>query len=280
MSLALKSFSDAFKFVIKYPNSLLFTLVLNLIVFLPAYFLLYLLKPIIYLTSIYSFVGMAIVLVILVILAILINLILLGSFPLIVFNSLKKGNFSFIDVIKKSFGRILDIFFALLIISIIVLLPVIISILPISFTFVFVYNKHIPALYNGPTSLLTNLLISTSTSILLLFFVGLGIIVGAYLYSRLWLTYPILMIEKKNSIESIKTSWKISKGRVLSIVLTLILLAIVLGILSAFEFVIPEDNIIANFIWRAVYGTYSLTLGGVLDTIYYLNLTRRIKKIL
>jgi hypothetical protein len=88
------------------------------------------------------------------------------------------------------------------------------------------------------------------------------------------------MIEKKNSIESIKTSWKISRGRVLSIVLTLILLAIVLYILSAFEFVIPENNIIANFIWRAVYGTYSVTLVGVLDTIYYLNLKRRIKKIL
>jgi hypothetical protein len=278
MSLAWKSFTDALKFIVKYPNSLLFTLILNLIVLLPVYFLLYLLfsTPTILLTSIYSFVGIVIVLVIL---SILINLILLGSFPLIVFNSLKKGNFSFIEVVKKSFGRILDIFFALIIISIIVLLPVVIPI-SLTFAFTFAYNKQFSLLYNEPTSLLTSLSISTPSLILLLFFVSLGIIVGVYLYSRLWLTYPILMIEKKNSIESIKTSWKISKGRVLSIVLTLILLAIVLYILSAFEFVIPENNIIANFIWRAVYGTYSVTLVGVLDTIYYLNLKRRIKKIL
>jgi|GEM_PF-4839940 len=278
MSLAWKSFTDALKFIVKYPNSLLFTLILNLIVLLPVYFLLYLLfsTPTILLTSIYSFVGIVIVLVIL---SILINLILLGSFPLIVFNSLKKGNFSFIEVVKKSFGRILDIFLALIIISIIVLLPVVIPI-SLTFAFTFAYNKQFSLLYNGPTSLLTSLSINTPSLILLLFFVSLGIIVGVYLYSRLWLTYPILMIEKKNSIESIKTSWKISKGRVLSIVLTLILLAIVLYILSAFEFVIPENNIIANFIWRAVYGTYSVTLVGVLDTIYYLNLKRRIKKIL
>jgi hypothetical protein len=278
MSLAWKSFTDALKFIVKYPNSLLFTLILNLIVFLPVYFLLYLLfsTPTILLKSIYSFVGIVIVLVIL---SILINLILLGAFPLIVFNSLKKGNFSFIEVVKKSFGRILDIFFALIIISIIVLLPVVIPI-SLTFAFTFAYNKQFSLLYNEPTSLLTNLSINITSLILLLFFVSLGIIVGVYLYSRLWLTYPILMIEKKNSIESIKTSWKISKGRVLSIVLTLILLAIVLYILSAFEFVIPENNIIANFIWRAVYGTYSITLVGVLDTIYYLNLKRRIKKIL
>jgi hypothetical protein len=278
MSLAWKSFTDALKFIVKYPNSLLFTLILTLIVLLPAYFLLYLLfsTPTILLTSIYSFVGMTIVLVML---SILINLILLGSFPLIVFNSLKKGNFSFIEVVKKSFGRILDIFLALIIISIIVLLPVVIPI-SLTFAFTFAYNKQFSLLYNEPTSLLTSLSISTPSLILLLFFVSLGIIVGVYLYSRLWLTYPILMIEKKNSIESIKSSWKISKGRVLSIVLTLILLAIVLYILSAFEFVIPENNIIANFIWRAVYGTYSVTLVGVLDTIYYLNLKRRIKKIL
>jgi hypothetical protein len=278
MSLAWKSFTDALKFIVKYPNSLLFALILNLIVLLPAYFLLYLLfsTPTILLTSIYSFVGMTIVLVIL---SILINLILLGSFPLIVFNSLKKGNFSFIEVVKKSFGRILDIFLALIIISIIVLLPVVIPI-SLTFAFTFAYNKQFSLLYNEPTSLLTSLSISTPSLILLLFFVSLGIIVGVYLYSRLWLTYPILMIEKKNSIESIKSSWKISKGRVLSIVLTLILLAIVVYILSAFEFVIPENNIIANFIWRAVYGTYSVTLVGVLDTIYYLNLKRRIKKIL
>jgi hypothetical protein len=277
MSLAWKSFTDALKFIVKYPNSFLFTLILNLIVLLPVYFLLYLLfsTPTILLTSIYSFVGIVIVLVIL---SILINLILLGSFPLIVFNSLKKGNFSFIEVVKKSFGRILDIFLALIIISIIVLLPVVIPI-SLTFAFTFAYNKQF-SLFNEPTSLLTSLSISTPSLILLLFFVSLGIIVGVYLYSRLWLTYPILMIEKKNSIESIKTSWKISKGRVLSIVLTLILLAIVLYILSAFEFVIPENNIIANFIWRAVYGTYSVTLVGVLDTIYYLNLKRRIKKIL
>jgi hypothetical protein len=278
MSLAWKPFTDALKFIVKYPNSLLFTLILNLIVLLPVYFLLYLLfsTPTILLTSIYSFVGMTIVLVIL---SILINLILLGSFPLIVFNSLKKGNFSFIEVVKKSFGRILDIFLALIIISIIVLLPLIIPI-SLTFAFTFAYNKQFSLLYNEPTSLLTSLSISTPSLILLLFFVSLGIIVGVYLYSRLWLTYPILMIEKKNSIESIKSSWKISRGRVLSIVLTLILLAIVLYILSAFEFVIPENNIIANFIWRAVYGTYSVTLVGVLDTIYYLNLKRRIKKIL
>jgi membrane-anchored glycerophosphoryl diester phosphodiesterase (GDPDase) len=95
----------------------------------------------------------------------------------------------------------------------------------------------------------------------------------------LFLTFPILVIENKDPIESIKSSWKITKDNSISILAFLLLLGLIIGVISfpfsilkvVFE-ILKIDQI--SLIFEVIISTISGALLGPAAAIYYFNLKK------
>ncbi len=104
-----------------------------------------------------------------------------------------------------------------------------------------------------------------------------GILAYFYLYIRFWLVYPILMIEDRKAVESIRLSWSMSKGRVVSIMLALVLMLVLILVPAVIMNAVIAwlQHSILSISWGVFFNVYAGTLGGVLTTVYYLNLKKK-----
>ncbi|MEM5883041.1 MAG: glycerophosphoryl diester phosphodiesterase membrane domain-containing protein [Candidatus Aenigmatarchaeota archaeon] len=67
---------------------------------------------------------------------------------------------------------------------------------------------------------------------LIILVIVLGIVLG-YVNFRIWLSIPVLMLEKRGCIESVKESWRITKGKFWSIFFVNLVMGFVVGMIRS-----------------------------------------------
>jgi len=275
MNLALKSVRDTFIFIKKYPISLVFVLIISLLtlsisslftaVARGSYSL-----QVTQQKAVQSLPVDIVILGLLVFLTTFVfSLIQIGGLTLIVSDSLKGRGSVLVNAFKKSLRRLLSIFVAMVITGLIILLP-------LAPAFV-LGGMPLISIVRNPTSVLNLESFTSPTFSFAIVAFAVGLVASFYLLARFWLVYPILMIENKKPIVSIKLSWGISKGNVLSMWLALVLLLFLIALPSILVGIgVDVLNIGAvSLLWNIVYGTYAGTFSGVLTTIFYFNLKNK-----
>ncbi|MEM5836286.1 MAG: glycerophosphoryl diester phosphodiesterase membrane domain-containing protein [Candidatus Aenigmatarchaeota archaeon] len=193
--------------------------------------------------------------------SLVLSVIVIGAFPLAVYQSLKKKEIKLTETLKsslKKFGKVL--------LTLILLASIFIGIISIPFSFLIL-------------SIFLNL------QYLFLIFIILLIpflILFIFFSLRLSLAIPILMLENKSSLESIKESWKKTKGRVWSILGGSLLLTLVMIIISL------PINLLAIIVEEILQTPYTSTLTNIITstinlavstpfaTIVYLNIKKKL----
>jgi membrane-anchored glycerophosphoryl diester phosphodiesterase (GDPDase) len=249
MGLALDSFEDIFSFLRKHPKVILLAFTFSILSTLFSSMLAQSIKTL-DLVSISILVALGIILF-------FVSLIVAGVYQITVYQAVKKGEVEIMKAVQNSFG----IFFKILLTS---LLTFLIFGVPVFFVF-----------------LLALLLLKSS---LIIFIVILVIVLCIlfilfYVSLRLFLTFPILVIENKDPIESIKSSWKITEDNSISILAFLLLLGLIIGVISfpfsilkvVFE-ILKIDQI--SLIFEVIISTISGALLGPAAAIYYFNLKK------
>ncbi len=265
MGLAAKSMGESLSFIRKYPVALAFMFVVYVAYTIVSVMWLYAGPG---MTALLYGFGFFLVAAAVVVADILISLINAGAFPVIVLSSLKKRK----SVAKDAVGRSLKKIAGLFGVTAITLIAVGLPILP-AFS-IMIYSSVINGL-SGPIapSMTPDFAFSVPSIVLAV----TGLFVSFYLTARLWLSFPVMMLEDKGIVDSIRASWKMSGGRVLSIWGTLIMLGVILGTLSiAADYASSAVGIDAlGLILSLAVGTFSGALSGVLNTVYYLNLKKK-----
>lgn len=255
MGLGLKSFEDTFSFVKKTPKIFLLALlptIANFIMILTTTnFIISLIMP-------YAFNYFTII--ILFVVNFLLSIIVTGSFPIVVYQGLVIKKIDLVKALKYSLER-----FGKILITYIISGGIIVGIISIPLLF-----SILARLSNSPTLLVISLILSIPF-----------IIVSLFISFRLFLIFPVLMLEEKRPIESIKKSWNITKGHVWSILGGILLLTLVVLVISLpiiffglfFNFLgFPYISIITSFITS----TISLAFYGPFATILYFNIKKRL----
>lgn len=276
MGLAVDSIKGTFEFVRNYPKSFIYSLICYLIIF-GVFLAITLSMPLLALSLIGGLILIAVG-----------SAFLGGGFSILVTQALKENEIKLLKTFSECFNRIIEILIVTIIIKLIIVLPYFL----VTILMVLVFRPLAIALVPGEATLLAAFspsatgpfyLIRVVEATLLLVF--LAVILTAplsvlliYLTTRLWLALPILMIERKSVIESIKESWKVTEGKVLSILATYALAFLIMGlplvlISQVIRFVVP---IIEHF-WDAIISIVGGTFFGALITIYYYNLKRSIR---
>jgi membrane-anchored glycerophosphoryl diester phosphodiesterase (GDPDase) len=105
---------------------------------------------------------------------------------------------------------------------------------------------------------------------LLLIVLILSLVFYVYIFLRLGMVFPVLILEKLSPIESLKRSWNLMKGKILSFFIGGIILGIVAGVpVETINLFIAEKGIIANifgYLLRVIPATFS----SIFPTVYYL----------
>jgi len=278
MGLSFESIKDMFNFVLKYPISFVFMFLVDLIILIGVLILaggvlvsvLPLLRstnevsssPLLSLLRISTLnIAGGIVFAIVGFLILLIgSLIHVGGFPLLVYQAVKKRRIYLNQIFRLSFKNIPRTLVTSIIWGLIILLPI----LPAFVSFVFTI-KAIPK-----TEVLTENMITSLGTFLILFVVG--IVIAFYLAIKLWLTFPILMIEGKSPLDSLRSSWHTTNNFFWSIVFVMILFSLFVGLPTAIlNILFSLAGPIPSFIWIILYNIVVGALSGVLPTIYYLN---------
>ncbi len=270
MSLAVDVVKSSFSFVRKYPVSLLFSTILIIVTFAASlvssgvFVQLTPTSPTILLTgsNLSQFVGASIVITII---GIIVALIQAGGYPLMALQGLKKKKIMIAEIFKGSFSRIGKVFVVWLILSLIMLIPVL-SIMGLSF---FAISSMVASdIALGGANILANLGTLAVLGIV-------GFVIAVYLNIRFFLALPVLMLENRGPVESLKESWKSTKGLFWSILATLGLFAIIalpitlsIGLVYAF---LGTIGLALNIIYAIVFSV----VVGILPTIYYFKIKKR-----
>jgi hypothetical protein len=93
-------------------------------------------------------------------------------------------------------------------------------------------------------------------------------LMGFYLSVRLWLSFPILMVEERGCVESLRRSWEMVRGKFWSIAATILLVGIIIGSMSLvikLPFTIFGLSFIGNFVDYLIFTPIS----AIVPTIYY-----------
>ncbi|MEM7821794.1 MAG: hypothetical protein QXX38_03235 [Candidatus Aenigmatarchaeota archaeon] len=268
MGLAIETIKDMFNFVFKYPKSFLFGFIITILIFLGVLTMVG--GVLVYLGSNFrsviqssSFLGIstfflmnvprtigAVFLIIGLIIIFIAGLIRSGGFPILVYRGLRRRDLDIVSVFQITLKKLFKIFITTLIFGIIILLPI----LPV---FIFVFAIH-------------GLNFFETQFIVIPIFVIIFIVIAVFLGIKFWFIFPILMLENKNPMESLKLSWQRTKGYVLSILAVLILYAVIVGLpLGILDMFFKRTGNI-YLIWSLIEGIITTTLSGILPTIYYL----------
>lgn len=250
MGLALDSFEDIFSFLRKYPKVILLAFTLSIFSTLFSSMLTSSVRTLIIsidFVLISTLVGLGIILF-------FVSLIVTSVYQITVYQGVKKGEVEIVKAIQKSLG----IFFKIFLTS---LLTFLILGVPISL------------------ALISALMLLEISPILFLVFIVIVLCIIVYLSLRLFLTFPVLIIENKSPLESIKLSWKITKDNSISILALLLLLSLIIGVISfpfnilKAVFEILRMNQI-SLIFDILASTISGALLGPAAAIYYFNLKK------
>jgi hypothetical protein len=201
-----------------------------------------------------------------------------GGFPLIV-KSAVKGNVEILAAIKGALSRIGGIVLYT-VIFLLIMAPFIVGIILL----VVGSAMTLSTVFMGTVSSTAMAMIGIGGILMLV-----GFIIAVVFGVKLWLTMSILMIEKKGAVESMKVSWNMTKGKMLSIIgatfLFLLIIALPLVIVdAAIKFVttplpgatsVGYSFSVVYAVWYVIYSVILGTLGGVFPTIYYYNLKKK-----
>ena len=254
MGLGIKSFEDTLDFVKKHPKVLLLTL-FPALTYLPI--------------ALFQETAPILLLMVLVSLPLFIffSILVAGAFPVIIQFELKSKKWNLkkaISISLRKFGKILIAnIFLILVFGILFLIPIVILMFGASF-------------YFTPLVILSIIL-----------FLAL-LIFTIFVSFRLSVVIPILVVEEKGVIESIKKSWKITKGHVLSIFVGLFLLSLIvtaitlplnlLGIALNY-FRLEEFYIVVNGVRSVISQTLISAFFNTFASLFYFKLKSSGKKI-
>ncbi|MEM5878913.1 MAG: hypothetical protein QXU74_00245 [Candidatus Aenigmatarchaeota archaeon] len=247
MGLGLKSFEDTFNFVKKNPKVFLLALIPNLVVPLiglagrPSLTLEWLIAVVIYFVVI-----------------IILSILVAGSYPFVVYQSLKGKEIGLKEALDSSLRRFGDIILTFILFGVIALATI-----------------SIPLLLLIPAILFESLTLIIISATLLIPF---GILL-TYVLLRLPLAIPILTIESKRPVESLKESWRRTKGYLWSIAGATFLLTLVITVILIPVNILSEVCKYLNLsyvstIIDVISSTISATFSGLLMPIFYFNLKR------
>jgi len=168
----------------------------------------------------------------------------IGGYSLIFYQLDKTGRFNLLEAVKKAFKKVHKIL-AVMILSGIVFAPVFVSIL-------------VGIFLTGMLGSISEIVYSMVIFIIVLI---VGLIVGIYVTSRLSISIPILMIEERGCIESLKKSWAQTKDKILrilgasfvvglivSIVSSIVSFVVSLSLVLFLPYVSPVGSLVGNLI--------------------------------
>jgi len=250
MGLALDSFEDIFSFLKKYPKVILFAFTLSIFSTLFSSMLASSVRTLIIsidLILISTLVALGIILF-------FVSLIVSGVYQITVYQGVKKGKVEIVKAIQKSLKLFPKIFLTSLLTFLILGVPI-------------------------SLALISALMLSEISPILFIVFIVIILCIIVYLSLRLFLTFPILVIENKSPLESIKSSWKMTKDNSVSVLALLLLLSLIIGVISfplnilkaVFE-ILDIDQI--SLIFGILASTINGALLGPAAAIYYFNLKK------
>lgn len=256
MGLATDSIKDTFTFIFRYPKSILIALLFAIIISLGSLIV----EQGVIVTIIYY------------IIIVFISLILTSAYQLIVYRAVRENKVNLTDTILTSLKKLPKIFIAALI-SLVILLP-------ITPLLVFIFTPFGSQIYTMFSQTFSDLIAFGIAMIVLIICGGIAL----YLGLKIFLTFPILMIENKEPIDSIKASWNKTKNYELSILGANILLGLIIKLITlpadllGFLFAFFGLSYIA-LILNVITTTISSTLFGVFLPVYYLNRQQEKKSI-
>jgi membrane-anchored glycerophosphoryl diester phosphodiesterase (GDPDase) len=183
-----------------------------------------------------------------------VSLIVSGVYQITVYQGVKKGKVEIVKAIQKSLKIFPKIFLTSLLTFLILGVPI-------------------------SLALISALMLSEISPILFIVFIVIILCIIVYLSLRLFLTFPILVIENKSPLESIKSSWKMTKDNSVSVLALLLLLSLIIGVISfplnilkaVFE-ILNIDQI--SLIFGILASTINGALLGPAAAIYYFNLKK------
>ncbi|MGC8812262.1 MAG: glycerophosphoryl diester phosphodiesterase membrane domain-containing protein [Candidatus Aenigmatarchaeota archaeon] len=93
-------------------------------------------------------------------------------------------------------------------------------------------------------------------------------IVAWYFSLRVWLSLPVFMLEGKGCVESVKESWRITKGKIWSSFFTIIIMGLIVGTIEAIV-ELPFNAFGIPFIGQIITYLVFAPLSLILPTAYY-----------
>ncbi|MEM5843944.1 MAG: glycerophosphoryl diester phosphodiesterase membrane domain-containing protein [Candidatus Aenigmatarchaeota archaeon] len=116
---------------------------------------------------------------------------------------------------------------------------------------------------------------------LILLVIVLGIILG-YVNFRIWLSIPVFMLEKRGCIESVKESWRITKGKFWSIFFVNVVMGLIVGMIQSMV-ELPFNLlgilfVFAPFIGQVITYLVFTPLSLILPTAYYYSIKAEERK--
>ncbi|MCS7105929.1 MAG: glycerophosphoryl diester phosphodiesterase membrane domain-containing protein, partial [Candidatus Aenigmarchaeota archaeon] len=94
---------------------------------------------------------------------------------------------------------------------------------------------------------------------------------------RLWLSLPIFMIEKKACMESVRESWRITKGKLWSILFVNIVLGLVVGVIQNMV-LLPFALLSIPYVGEVITYIIFIPLSLILPTAYYYSIKAEERK--
>jgi len=186
-----------------------------------------------------------------------------GGYPLLVREVAKKNSIDLINVLKQSSRKVHKIFALALIQVLPILIPMILIAVTAYFYFTSIFSIMAGIAGAQPLYLINFLIIPIAVII--------TIPLSVYVTTRLCLSLPILLVEDKGCIESLKISWNITKGKILSLTGTFLILGI-LSSLITWGLGLIDEVVPPGFIGTVLSYLFVSPLSGIISTIYYYNL--------
>ncbi|HLC59483.1 MAG TPA: glycerophosphoryl diester phosphodiesterase membrane domain-containing protein [archaeon] len=243
---------EAFRFKQRYPMSIVFMLVISILFSLNSVLAIMLSSPI------------AIALVTLVV-SVFLSLIELGGYPIIVHDGVKTKKVNLHHAFKMSLNKIVRLFVVTVLVAVVTLSPILVA-------------GMLLFLFFSPAELLTGTAALSTNSLMVLVPVFiLAVAAFAYLAVKFWMIYPVVMLENKPAVKSMKESWNISNGKFWPLFSTLLLtlvLIVIPGIVISYAITFTYNAGIF-LLWNIIYTTYAGVLYGVVNTITYLHLKKK-----
>lgn len=196
-----------------------------------------------------------------------------AGYSLLVNYAIKNKEISTIDIFKKSLSKWYKIVavrigegFPMMIFAVIAVIGLVLTMIPF-------YNYSI---YNNTTAPFGNEtvlppdLVTATVNFLLFFLVMIPIYLIAFYFTiRLWLSTPVLMIEEKGVVDSLKRSWAMTSGKFWSSFGTLLVIGIIISILALISIAIL--SVFGILLFYLIFAPIS----AIVPTIYYLNMSRK-----